>query len=132
MHKSVFASLGRADDNQRHGRRTMADAKWPRRGEFVNMVLAWAVGTGDVNMDEVQFDGVAGGQFDKAIDVNDDDDGFAQNDLITMALQLGVPVEGLEPDGTLGAKWQEVVKLCKGEPGDLWFKTNPAEPRENE
>ena len=82
------------------------------RGEFVNMVLAWGLASGAIALEELRFDGVAGSHFYKAL--AHATMAFERNDLITMALQLGAPVEGLEADGTFGEKWAEVVALCKG------------------
>lgn len=92
----------------------MSDAKWPRRAEFVNMVLAWAVAYGYVDLDNVEFDGVAGKNFDTAIR-HDALNSSDINEVITFAIKLGVPVEGLVADGEFGAKWAEVVALAKSE-----------------
>ncbi len=88
--------------------------QWSRRGEFVNLVLAIACGWGNVAFEETEFDGVAGEQFDRAVDPKLCEEEQC-NDYIRIALQLGVPVEGLEADGEFGPKWAEVVALAKEE-----------------
>lgn len=102
--------------------------KWPGRRMFVDMVLWNGVANGDVDMDDVQFDGVAGSNFDKAVRAAKEAGEGDRDLLINLALKLRVPVYGLEADGNFGAKWAEVVALCKGEPGDVWHVPVSASP----
>ena len=89
----------------------MSSPVWPRRAEFVNMVIAMGVVRGGVVLGDVEYDGIAGKQFDIA--VANVEAGREANYHIGTALKLGVPVEGLEADGVFRDKWSEVVTLCK-------------------
>ncbi len=88
--------------------------KWPQRELFVNFVLLLGLAWEDLLLEEVEFDGVAGVQFDKVLGSCAEDE-WCENrkDLIRLALKLEVPVEGLEADGEFGPEWAEVVALCK-------------------
>jgi hypothetical protein len=90
------------------------NVKWPRRAEFVNMLLAMGIAYGDIRLRDVVFDGIAGNLFDKAIRKARNSD-MQCNEYVGVALKLGVPIEGLVADGTFGEKWEEVVALCKEE-----------------
>jgi hypothetical protein len=90
----------------------MSRKAWPQKGEFINMILAWGLAHQLVSLEDLQFDGVAGENFDEIVSGLDYDDA---DEVITMALHLQVPVKGLIADGELGEKWKEVVALCKEE-----------------
>jgi hypothetical protein len=86
--------------------------KWPRRAEFVNIILGMAVAYGDLRLKNVEFDGIAGDRFDEAIK-KARSDRWQCNEYIIVALKLGAPVEGLVAAGIFGEEWAEVVALCK-------------------
>jgi len=98
-----------------HQKSSMKNPNWPRRAEFVNAVLLLGASYGgSVKWKSVILDGVAGKQFDKALeDANDSGFPDQRYDFVKIALKMGVPIKGLKADGTFGHKWAEVVKLCK-------------------
>jgi len=85
---------------------------WERRFDFVNAILVAGICHGDLELENVEFDGVAGKQFSLALRRANNCSGQI-NTYIGLALKLGVPVKGLEADGSFGPKWGEVVGLCK-------------------